>query len=295
MGKTEDLMERVQLLSEEIEDLTEKNNDLTEELDQMRAIYINSIDYASTLENELEKKIEILTNKNTSYIHTEEDHDKDLRVRLSIELSKNEHLEKINKNLMDQIDKFRLLYVNISAHSTALENELDEKYEEVKRLSITDPLTGVFNRSGFYKNIESELELMGRKELPLSLIMMDIDNFKDFNDSFGHDTGDEALIKVVNITQQSIRKSDIVTRWGGEEFIIIVPELHLSNAIELAERIRKNIEENLTLRNRKITCSFGVSAYHRSESIEDCIKRADNALYEAKEYGKNRVRGAING
>lgn len=291
MDEIVELKKRVQLLSDQVEDLENQNRDLVEEIDQMRAVYVNTIDYSSTLENELEKQLEGLKRDDILKIHPENDHYKELRIRLSMEISKNEHLERVNKSLMEQIEQFRLLYINVSAHSTALENDLDEKYEEVKRLSITDPLTGIFNRSGFYKSIESELELMQRKKLPLSLIMMDIDDFKSFNDDFGHDIGDEVLIKVVDITSQSIRKSDTIARWGGEEFLIIVPELEINQALDLADRVRDNIQKKLLLKNRVITCSFGVSTYIDSENIENCIKRSDRALYMAKDQGKNRVKG----
>lgn len=295
MSEVENLKKRVQLQSEKMEELEKINKDLTEEIEQMREIYVNAIDFSTTLENELEKEIEALTNSKVTKINHEDDHYKELRVRLSIEISKNEHLEKINKSLMEQIEQFRLLYVNVSAHSTALENDLDERYEEVKRLSITDPLTGVMNRSGFYRNIEAALELVQRKNQPLSLIMMDIDNFKSVNDEFGHDIGDEILTKVVTLTSQSIRKSDTITRWGGEEFLIIVPELKIDKAIELADRIRSNIEEKPLLNNKTITCSLGVSNYLEGEPIEQCIKRADSALYDAKKEGKNMVKGDNNG
>lgn len=288
MEVDEELRKRVQVLSEQVDFLTRQNGELNEELDQMRILHVNTVDYSSVIENELEKKIESLTKKNNTIPH-EDDHYKDLRLRLSLEISKNEHLERINKSLMEQLEQFRLLYVNVSAHSTALENDLDERYEEVKRLSITDPLTGAYNRNGFYKNITAELDIRQRKGHPLSLIMFDIDNFKSFNDTFGHEIGDDILKLVAEITTNSIRKSDVFCRWGGEEFLIIVPELSLNNAMELAERIRTNIEHTACLDCGSVTCSFGVAEYNDSESIDECIKRSDIGLYKAKSKGKNRV------
>lgn len=288
MNSKEDLIKKVLLLNEQIDDLKEKNSNLSEELEQLRQIHVNTVDYSSVLENELEKKIELLTNKPQVMPH-EDDHYKDLRIQLSMELARNEHLERINRSLMDQLEKFRLLFVNVSAHSTAVENDLDEKYEEVKRLSITDPLTGVYNRSGFYKHIELELERINRSHTELSIIMLDIDNFKSFNDNFGHEVGDNVLKSIVEIIGKSIRKSDTIARWGGEEFLIIVPDLSIEKTSDLAERIRKTIENELVIFNRPVTCSFGISDYREKSPIDHIINLADQALYKAKAAGKNRI------
>lgn len=296
MDEIINLKKRIHLLTEQTENLTERNKELSEELVQMREIYVSSMDYGSALENELQKKIESLTNNFSKQSKEEEnDHDRDLRLRLSLEISKNEHLELINKSLMEQIEQLRLLYVNVSSHSTALENDLDEKYEEVKRLSITDPLTGIYNRSGFYKSMDVSIESMARKKLPLSLIMMDIDDFKSCNDEHGHDVGDDVILLIVETAIKSIRKSEIITRWGGEEFLFIIPELDLKKTVLLANRIRKNIEViNFGLCGN-LTCSFGVSGYIDGEAVGACIKRADIALYRAKSKGKNRVEGCSYG
>ncbi|MGL1893212.1 MAG: GGDEF domain-containing protein [Spirochaetaceae bacterium] len=294
MKDVADLKKRIQLLTEQIENLTLRNSELSEELNQMRVIYVSSMDYGSTLENELDQQIKILSKENSVEPKSSMDHDRDLRLRLTLEISKNEHLELINKSLMEQVEQLRVLYVNVSSHSTALENDLDEKYEEVKRLSITDPLTGIYNRSGFYKSAEAIIDNMKRKNMPLSIIMMDIDNFKICNDTHGHDVGDEVLISITKTCLKSIRKSDILARWGGEEFIFIVPELNMNKTIELAERIRENIESEIYNICEKITCSFGVSTFN-NEPIEHCIKRSDLALYEAKNRGKNRVEGYKDG
>ena len=161
--------------------------------------------------------------------------------------------------------------------------------ERLKQLSTTDILTQTYNRMAFNDFLETELQRAQRYNTGMSLIMFDIDHFKMVNDTYGHLAGDEVLKTLVKVVQLSIRKVDILARWGGEEFMILVPEAGQEAARELAERLRKEIEAHVFSTAEKITVSIGVTTYRDGDSADSIITRVDNALYRAKENGRNRI------
>ncbi len=167
--------------------------------------------------------------------------------------------------------------------------------EQLQLLSITDSMTKLFNRRYFENTAEHYFESVKRNKTDLSLIMIDVDNFKQVNDNYGHKIGDLVLIELANILLNQSRKSDIVCRFGGEEFIILLPQTNLEGADFMAEKIRKYIEKSILSlddsKQLKFTVSLGVSQVNISvdKNIEDCIKRSDDALYEAKNSGKNKI------
>ncbi len=161
--------------------------------------------------------------------------------------------------------------------------------EELYRLSITDPLTGAYNRRYFIRRIEEEVERVKRGGKSFSLIMMDLDHFKEVNDTYGHKIGDEVLRQLVNTVKERLRKIDLFARWGGEEFLILLPNTPLENAKHLAEEIRRRIEELSFPMDIKITASFGVTEYRDGDSPDSLISRADDLMYKAKRLGRNRV------
>lgn len=164
-----------------------------------------------------------------------------------------------------------------------------QQEEELQRLSFTDPLTNIFNRARFRQVLEEEIQRVNRYQTDLSLIMFDIDHFKSINDSHGHDVGDKVLVAMADIVKNCIRESDILCRWGGEEFMILLPHAGLDNASGLAERIRQTIAKSLMGEVGAVTCSFGAAQYCRGEDADSLIKRVDKALYKAKRKGRNRV------
>lgn len=164
----------------------------------------------------------------------------------------------------------------------AIENS--RLYEETKALSLHDPLTGLANRRMMQIVFGRNLARAKRLKGPLSIIMLDVDHFKKYNDTYGHAKGDEILVKVANILLKETREIDLVARYGGEEFFIMIPEADLTTACEVAERIRSAVESMMD-----VTISFGVSSYSAGMEEDDLIKKADSALYQAKNKGRNRV------
>lgn len=168
--------------------------------------------------------------------------------------------------------------------------------ENLERLAITDGLTGLFNHRHFRDRLEQELERALRYRLPLSCLMFDIDNFKKFNDTYGHLLGDEILKEIADHTVTCIRKTDICARYGGEEFIVIMPQTGLDGAMTQAERIRAMVESAQIKglpEGIHVTISVGVALLDFDEMLvcEDLLRATDQALYKAKRTGKNRVIG----
>ena len=173
-----------------------------------------------------------------------------------------------------------------------LKNELKNKEKELKLLASIDPLTKLYNRRYFSQAAKHILDLAKRDESDLSIMMIDIDKFKSVNDTYGHKFGDDVLIALAVSLEKNSRKSDVICRFGGEEFIILLPKTSMDGAKIIAEKIRKNVEV-LTVDNKEVnfTVSIGVSQVdvQTESNIEIAIMRADSALYEAKNSGKNRV------
>jgi len=154
-------------------------------------------------------------------------------------------------------------------------------------ISITDRLTGIYNRGRFEYILG--LWIKNMRHDPFCLLLFDIDDFKRVNDRFGHSSGDHVLISTAEIITAHIRDNDIFARWGGEEFVLLFSNADLALAVELAERLRKAVQDNDCGEAGKVTISIGVAKYHRTESVLDFINRADGKMYEAKKAGKNCV------
>ncbi|MDA3947077.1 MAG: PAS domain S-box protein [Helicobacteraceae bacterium] len=161
--------------------------------------------------------------------------------------------------------------------------------EEMNLLATTDSLTGIANRREFSMQLEKEIERAKRYGTPLSLLMYDIDYFKQVNDTFGHDAGDDVLQAITQVVKRNIRAVDLVARWGGEEFMILMPESNGTDAFGAAEKLRKAIAAHLFEQTGRLTVSFGVTAFSPNDDSNTLLKRVDDALYQAKENGRNRV------
>jgi len=170
-----------------------------------------------------------------------------------------------------------------------IEDELLKEREQFKKQATHDSLTGLSNRQSFEETLAIELERHMRHGIVFSLIMLDIDNFKNVNDTYGHDIGDITLKSVAKLLKDNVRKIDTVCRWGGEEFIILTPQTHIKGAASLAESLRELITTNIFETTGRISCSFGVVSLDESDSKDSILKRVDNALYISKQEGKNKV------
>jgi len=169
---------------------------------------------------------------------------------------------------------------------------------QLQQMAVTDPLTGVFNRGAVIRRAEEELSLMERrkhKESPnnLGVIMMDIDHFKKINDTYGHQTGDKVLLEVSRRVTASLREYDTFGRYGGEEFLVLIPNCGCDGALNSAERIRHSVSDTsiqIGSDTLHITASFGVTCCHDSaEGFDASLQRADDALYQAKNSGRNQA------
>lgn len=172
-------------------------------------------------------------------------------------------------------------------------NEKTEKFNqaisEIRRQAITDRLTNLYNRMKIEEVLTEEIEKAKRYQTIFSVILLDLDHFKEVNDDFGHIVGDRLLVEFANILSRRVRKADICGRWGGEEFIIVCPNTNLEKSYILAEDLRKIIENYKFDTVGHKTASFGVASYKANDSIESIINRADSALYAAKQSGRNKV------
>lgn len=178
-----------------------------------------------------------------------------------------------------------------------------KKIKKLEFLAYYDELTRVYNRRGFFNEGEKIFKTLSyqRKisqerrriyKIPLSVIVLDVDNFKSINDTFGHQCGDLVLSRLAKVLKKELRKSDIIGRIGGEEFSILLIGCNIDSAYEVAERLRKKVEKvNVKFKNKniKFTISLGVASYEKEETLKELINNADKAMYRAKREGKNRT------
>jgi diguanylate cyclase (GGDEF)-like protein/PAS domain S-box-containing protein len=221
---------------------------------------------------------------------------RDLKERMEIE----EELERTKKEFTEKIRE-RDLYAREAEVIRDLYKEklkeIEVMKEEAVRLSYTDDLTGIYNHRFFIQQLTLEVERQKRYATPLSLLMIDIDYFKNYNDAHGHLAGDQVLKAIAILIQRGVRQSDIIARYGGEEFSAIVINTGKEKGLEIAERVRKNVEEarfphERAQPNKDLTVSVGVATFSTSIStLTDLIREADHALYRAKKGGRNRIEG----
>ncbi|CAM3345894.1 sensor domain-containing diguanylate cyclase [Halomonas lysinitropha] len=161
--------------------------------------------------------------------------------------------------------------------------------ERIHYLATTDPLTGLANRREFMSRCEAEVARARRFHRPLALIIYDLDHFKRINDTFGHNVGDRVLQAATKQIHRHIRQEDLHARWGGEEFILLMPECGLDAAMASAERLRRAIAQYAYPHQETVSASFGITVLAEGDEIDGLIKRADDALYRAKAAGRNRA------
>jgi diguanylate cyclase (GGDEF)-like protein len=205
----------------------------------------------------------------------------------------------LRKELAEDKERLKILNEKLTDVNRKLEEkvenrtqELEQSNEELKKLSWTDPLTQLLNRRSCEEHFKSEIARFERTKEPFCIILGDLDHFKRINDTFGHNTGDYVLIEVAKILQENSRKTDMVFRWGGEEFLFLLTGTELSGGVIIGEKVRTKIEKKVFEHDQQtipVTMSLGISIYKEGQNMEDCVKHADENLYSAKKAGRNRL------
>lgn len=231
----------------------------------------------------------------------------------------NEALDDMSKELKDDIDSSAIKSVvntlikattEMEKQSSSLQqrlevsnaqiNELNKNLNEVKTEARTDQLTGIGNRKQFDETLQTQIDLSNKNSSDLCVLIGDIDHFKKFNDTFGHQTGDRVLRLVAGSINDTVKKPNETTRYGGEEFAVILPKTDLNLSVKIANSARIGVEGRKLIKKSTgedmgtITMSFGAAQYRKGETILEFISRADKALYLAKESGRNRVMSEVN-
>lgn len=275
----------------------------------LKLLDLDKIIKKNNLENEIVKKLKLIDAINKK--------DKDLNLYniFSNDKNYNNHIleiklgKKFEKKLFFIINKikfdydssiYKLILLNditvIKTNEKFLQDkikDLNKKLKYAEILASIDPLTKIYNRYKFYEECNKLINLYNRYGTIFSIIMFDIDNFKKINDNFGHITGDNVLKTISTVVSYTIRNTDIFFRWGGDEFIILLPNTNLEGAYISAEKIRE-VLENTDFNSEKehvgkVTCSFGVSTIEKEVDCDELTKKIDSAMYKAKNSGKNRV------
>ncbi len=196
---------------------------------------------------------------------------------------------KMSENLHASYQKLADYNAHLERMVQARTHELEEKNVELEKLSITDRLTHLCNRVRLEEVFSEQLHVAQRYGTPFALLLCDIDFFKRINDSFGHIVGDKVLVEIAQILEATIRETDLIGRWGGEEFLVICRETDREGAMLLAERLREAVEKHAFATGERQTLSIGVSCYAPQDTEVSMLGRADRALYLAKNDGRNRV------
>jgi diguanylate cyclase (GGDEF)-like protein len=192
-------------------------------------------------------------------------------------LAQNEELERMHAQLQQAHQEL-----------ATLNAELLEANRALAQAAVTDGLTGLKNHRAFQEALHSAVQMAERLQQPLSLIMFDIDHFKQFNDTFGHPAGDELLRQVAQVLRESARAYDVAARYGGEEFALLLPNTTLEQAVQVAERLRQQIRA-IENPHAPVSASFGVATYRRGTPPATLVYEADAALYRAKRSGRDQV------
>jgi len=186
--------------------------------------------------------------------------------------------------------KWSVLMREYSTELSEINNLLEKKTKKYEKMASTDQLTGLYNRYKFTELFNSEYHTMEQRDNSMCVMMIDIDYFKIVNDKYGHNIGDNVLLQTSNILLKHFRNVDIISRWGGEEFVVLLPTATIENGKKIAEKIREHLSDYDMGKGLKITASFGLTEVKVGDCLEITIKRADDALYEAKNSGRNCVK-----
>lgn len=207
------------------------------------------------------------------------------------ENTKDDEIENLIVHFNQMIDKLNILYENLEEKVKERTKKLADANQEMTRLAITDPLTGLYNRHFFQAYIDQQVEVCKRYNKKLTIIIADVDDFKQINDKFGHNTGDQVLQVIAHLLKESVRASDIIIRYGGDEFLIILMDNSSDGDVKWQKRFQLLLEEwntnNSNYFNQDISLSFGFSQFTGTKSIEEVIKEADKKMYDQKSGKKD--------
>ncbi len=261
---------------------------------------INKKGFIETISEAMSKRVVFAKNEIIGKKYTELLSSLDVSSKFKDSKSKPHGLFRKNLKCMNKDGKYLWLYQDVmplmddngklmNGYACFFTDITDKK--EIEKKAVTDPLTNVSNRAKLDDNLNREVNLAKRYGRDFSVIMSDIDFFKKINDTHGHQVGDGVLMEFAEILVQNCRKVDIVGRYGGEEFLMILSDTSKEGALRLAQKIRLNVEKHLFLKKYRVTASFGVATFDKNtnNSIKTLIKSADEALYCAKKKGRNRV------
>ena len=241
---------------------------MTEPEDIVKGFEAGGVDYITKPFNALELKI---------------------RVKNHLQLKKaQDELKKFNEELQNKNNEL----VRANEMIETKNSQLKEMMSQLEIASKTDPLTGLYNRRHIMSKIEDEFIRFKRNMRRFCICICDIDYFKKINDTYGHDCGDYVLKMVSKILKETVREQDLVARWGGEEFLLFLPETELEGAKVFAERMREKVEQKIFEYNNikvSITMTFGLSVFDKGLSIDKLIQKADKAMYDGKNKGRNLV------
>lgn len=278
-NKDIDLAERLRIELIRENDVETRLNNVSDQISVNIDDVHNAIDTAMTSANIYSGSLEDASGQLTGSLD-----ETDLRALALSLLQQTKKMQRTNQALEQRL-----------AVSKSNINNLQQDLEQVRQESILDPLTRVYNRKGFDQGLIRAIEDAQKSKEPLSLIMFDIDHFKNFNDSYGHQTGDQVLRLVATTLKSNIKGQDIGARYGGEEFAAILPNTILDDASTLADKVRVSIQEKELLKrstNQKlgrVTASFGVAMLNSEDTSTTLIERSDRCLYIAKNAGRNCV------
>jgi diguanylate cyclase (GGDEF)-like protein len=189
-------------------------------------------------------------------------------------------------------NRFTTVFTNLEVEVAQRTADLRSANQQLGEVARADPLTGLLNRRGFTEEAESEIQRVQRTGREFSIVLADLDNFKGFNDQHGHACGDYVLQQVARLLSEGLRGVDRISRWGGEEFMLMLPETSSEGAALLAEKLCTSLEgrifeyADLSL---SVTMTFGIATFRNGDTLDNCIGSADAALYQGKEQGRNRV------
>lgn len=261
--------------------LAKANALLGKENEKLRDIHFLTLEYATMIENDLMDRIKALAKPETAIGagpgSADESNDKSVVLRAE------------NNRLRLEIEKLNVILSTVISHDSVLEDQLDEELKETNELARRDPLTQLYNRMKFNEELVRIYADAQSGNRCLSLIMFDIDHFKQVNDKYGHDTGDEVLRMIARVVTEALPARAVFARWGGEEFMVLAADTDLEAARATAEVLRLAIREARAEAVGQVTCSFGVIQVERNEAPQSFLKRLDKSLYEAKESGRDCV------